>query len=226
MPEIITAILAGGFSGAGIVIYLSKKLVESQLNKTLKKYQHELDIKKETLATDLSLHASLQNLKLTRYEESKRDAIHNIYNAVIETSSSRVGFKKVQQLENCKDNSEYTARYFESLSASFKAFTSAYNAISDAYRVLEKESIYIEPDLEQEVLSCLQVIHDTYNSNYDYLSDAHDAADKLNSQHNFNMQTRPIDLNDFYDKSTAEWSYRTMSAREKLKETMRELLSI
>ncbi|ELA7385307.1 MULTISPECIES: hypothetical protein [Vibrio] len=226
MNDIIISILVGGFTGVGVVTYLSKRLVENQLNKTLKKYQHELDIKKDTLATELSLYVNHQTLKLTNFEEAKRNAIHNIYNAVIMTSSSRVGFKKSQGLDKCQNSNDFGACYFQSFSENFQAFSTAFQAISNAYSVLEKESIYIDDALEEEVRLCLKVIHKTYIDNHDSLNIGHDKAKLLSNQQNLTFKTMPFDIDNFYDQSTREWSHKTSAARHRLKATMRELLSI
>ncbi|HHX8265680.1 TPA: hypothetical protein ACVOYJ_004033 [Vibrio diabolicus] len=226
MNELILSMLTGGFTGAGVVVYLSKRLVENQLSKTLKKYQHELDVKKDALATDLSLHANHQNLKLTKFEEAKRNAIHNIYNAVIMTSSPRVGFKKVAGLERCKTNRDFASCYFKSFSHNFRAFSTAFKAISNAYAVLEKESIYIDESLENEVKLCLETIRRTYDENHKTLNKGHDQAQQLEKQQKLDMATMPFDINSFYEQSTRDWSYKTSNARNRLKERMRELLSI
>lgn len=225
MHEILASILAGAFSGAAVVAYLSKKLVENQLSKTLKKYQHELDVKKDMLATDLSLHASLKNLKLTKLEETRREAIHNIYNAIILTSMSRVGFQKMIGVENCKNNDQFCTLYFDTLSKNYEAFSSAYQAISAAYDCIEKESIYIEASLEKDVKDCLGVIHETYVENHDILKAAHDEIKVLSAKGQLNRETAPFDMDAFHDKSMAIWTEKTAHARENLKGVMRNLLS-
>jgi len=184
-----------------------------------------LDIKKEALATDLSLYASHQNLKLTKYEEKKRNAIHNIYNSVIKTSASRVGFSRVNGLDSATNNYEFQALYFESFSKNFKAFSAAYQAISEAYDVLEQESIYIDSDLEEEVKTCLGTIQNTYNENHASLTQGHDAAKQFDKQQ-LCLSSMPFDLNKFHDNCTRVWAVRTSDARNKLKNTMRELLCI
>jgi|GEM_PF-3325622 len=224
MNEIWTSIISGGFAGAGVVLLLSKLLIENRLKQTVQKFQHELDIKKDVLQADLSLYAHKQNLKYSKYEESHRLALENIYKAVVSTAFSRAGFQKYKSLKNLTNNEEFCSKYFNAFSHSFKVFSESFKKVTSAFDVFLDNSISIDSSTEETVNFTLQEINKYYHSNYNRLLAYHATAQKLFREQKLDCNSAPVDFEVFYDESLHQWLSVTNNSTTLLKNAVRNLL--
>ncbi|MGO3344846.1 MAG: hypothetical protein ACTIM4_08245 [Marinomonas sp.] len=219
MNEVWTSIISGGFAGAGVVAVLAKFLIESRIKRSIQKYQHELDTRKDTLQTELSVYAHQKNLKFSKYDEAKRDSIKNIYVAVIATSFTRNGFQKIIGVETDITIEEFRSHYFQAFSKTFDSFDVVYKKITIAYAVLEDNSIYIEQELENEVIAVLQAVKQHYDEGHNILKSAHAKTRTLYKNGNLNRESAPFDFGEFHDLSLSNWNLTTINVRHNLKNT-------
>jgi antitoxin component of RelBE/YafQ-DinJ toxin-antitoxin module len=224
MNELWTSIISGGFAGAGVVALLSKLLLESRLKQAVQKFQHELDIKKEVLQTDLSLYAHEYTLKYSKHDESQRLALENIYKAVISTSFSRAGFKKFKSLGAITDNEKFCTEYFKAFDISFQAFSSAFQKVSNAFDALADNSIYVNEEMEQTVNLALQQINQYYSSVFGKLNSSHSIAQNMFIEKTLNKGSLPIEFESFYNEALSHWLAVTNSSTSALKHAVRQLL--
>jgi hypothetical protein len=225
MNEIWTSLISGAFAGAGAVAFLAKFFIENRLKRSLKKYQHDLDARKDTLQTELSLYVHKQNLSFSKYDEAQRDAVKNIYVAVISTSFPRNGFGRFKKTSNPKSNDDFCSLYFQNFSSTFNVFDDIYQKISKAYAVLEENSIYIEQEMENEVVSTLAAIKNHYDQGHDILKNFHDDSQLLFKQGALNIYSAPFNFEQFHKDSSSNWVITTTSFRVKLKKYIRKILS-
>ncbi len=58
---------------------------------------------------------------------------------------------------------KFVSDYFKAYSYTFEAYDRVFKSVIAAYRVLEDNAIYIDSDLEQEVIDCVASILDCNN---------------------------------------------------------------
>ncbi|ETX11934.1 hypothetical protein MUS1_07225 [Marinomonas ushuaiensis DSM 15871] len=225
MNEIWTSLVSGAFAGAGVVAFLAKFFIENRLKRSLKKYQHDLDARKDTLQTELSLYVHKQNLSFSKYDEAQRDAVKNIYVAVISTSFPRNGFGRFKKTSKSTSSDDFCSLYFQNFSSSFNAFENVYQEISKAYAILEENSIYIEQNMENEVISTLEAVKKHYDQSHDILKRFHNESQLLFKQGTLNINSAPFNFEQFHQNSSSNWVITTTSFRIKLKKYIRKILS-
>ena len=204
---------------------IGKMLIGNSLKKSVKRFEHELSIKKDVLQADLSLFACHQNLVVSNFEEKKFTALEEIYKAVISTSNARVNFKQFDNLNQESDEEKFVSEYFEAYSYTFEAYDRAFKSVTAAYRVLEDNAIYVDSDLEQEVIDCLASILDCYNQFHNELQVSHGFSQKLLKECKLNKYNAPFDFKDFYQRSSSNWKAKANPTRHKLKQFVREIMT-
>ena len=224
MNELITSILSGGFAGAGVVAVLGKLLIDSRLKKSSAKYQHELDLKKDQLQSDLSYYGHQQNQKFSRYDESKRLALEKIYGSIVSTSQPRAGFKKYRKSSFPQKKEKFCFMYFEAFSATFKSFDAVFQKISASFATIEAQAIYIDKETERKVNETMNKIFNYYSTRFSLFHDAHAKAQELFSNNDLSQPTAPLDFEGFYNGNQQQWKQLTHALREQLKDHLRELL--
>lgn len=226
LMELITSILGGAFAGAGVVVLLSKMLIKNQLSKSLKEYQHQLDVKKDAISVDLAVHAENAKLKLMNFSQKKVSALEAIYEDFAKTSLSHHGFEVPHMfLEPIPDNEdENNSQYFKAFSDNFIAFQKAYQSISKAYATLDANAIYLSPDVEQNIATALTKIKECYDKWHTELLRAHQAAQNLFSNKVLNKASRSHNFRSFYEGLTNDWSIIANPVRSQLKSIIREQL--
>ncbi|EIA0806903.1 hypothetical protein K6327_004528 [Vibrio vulnificus] len=115
--------------------------MNNAFKKSLAHHQHELDLRKQSLQTELSINAEHLKLKFSQYEESKKTALEKIYAAVAKTSIPRAKLKNNYNFE-AADN--FQAAYFDAFKETFDAFDVSFKKISSAYECLEDNAIYVD----------------------------------------------------------------------------------
>jgi uncharacterized membrane-anchored protein YhcB (DUF1043 family) len=76
--DLLVALLGGGAAGTLVIAFLSKRLLQLQLDKAFEKYKADLDHKSSVLKTELSIYAHEQNIGLSRLDAQRSKAIEAI----------------------------------------------------------------------------------------------------------------------------------------------------
>lgn len=224
MNDIVVSLLSGGFAGAAVVIALSKLLIESRLKQATQRHQHELDVKKDALQTDLALYAHQQNTKYSKHEESRRIAIEKAYHAVVSTSFTRAGFKKYNNLTDLPQE-QYCSAYFSACSETFTSFSNMFKKITEAYAILDDHAIYLDEDTEKLIINTLKTILQHYQNRHDWIIEAHKDSQLLFKENKLTSETASINFDNFYSTSLQTWLSLTNDARRELKKSIRILLN-
>ncbi len=222
MSDIWVTIITGGFSGAAVVAFLSKALVNNAFKKSLAHHQHELDLRKQSLQTELSINAEHLKLKFSQYEESKKTALEKIYAAVAKTSIPRAKLKNNYNFE-AADN--FQAAYFDAFKETFDAFDVSFKKISSAYECLEDNAIYVDDKTELLVSECLSKILASYLKSHATLKSHHVVAQSLFKSGQLTIDSAPIDFSNFSEQVQANWQGLAAEPKRVLKNTIRDLLT-
>lgn len=222
MGDIWITIITGGFSGATAVIFLSKALVNNAFKKSLAHHQHELDLRKQSLQTELSINAEHLKLKFSQYEDSKKTALEKIYSAVAKTSIFRAKIKTNYSFETA-DN--FQASYFDAFKETFDTFDLSFQKITLAYECLEDNAIYIDDKTEALVADCLSKILASYLESYATLQTQHNIAQNLFKSGELTSRSAPIDFLIFREQVQINWHRLAAEPKQVLKNTIRDLLT-
>jgi hypothetical protein len=222
MNDIWVTIITGGFSGAAVVVFLSKILVNNALKKSLAHYQHELDMRKQSLQTELSVNADQLKLKFSQYEVSKKSALESIYASVAKTSIPRAKLKNNYNFE-VADN--FQASYFDAFKETFDAFDLTFQKISAAYECLEDNAIYVDAETELLVSECLSKILESYLKSHSILQQHHAEAQALFKEEQLSIDSAPVDFSKFSERVQINWKGLAEEPKKMLKNTIRELLT-
>lgn len=223
---VLESILGGGFAGAAVVVFLSKTLINSQIEKSLKQFQHDLDRKKDQFQLELSIYAERARLTIANHGQKSVSALETIYGAVVRTSLPRHGFKKMgAKVMHLTDNNQINAKYFELFSQNFQAFDRAFQSVTQAYAVLEEQSIYLDETLEGQTVTALGNVLECYRKWHAQFADAHSSARAQFDQGSLNEQTRNMDFDAFYESMLADWNRIIGPTKKGLKSKVRELLA-
>lgn len=225
MVDFLAFVLGGGFAGAAVAAALAKYLVENQLSKSLKSYQHELDLKKDALQTDLSIYAAGERQKVVDYEQKRVLAIEIIYSAFVRTSLPHHRFQNNLILPYGESTAEaLQGAYFQIFKQNFDSFKNAFDSVTEAFAVLEKNAIYIEEDLEQEVARSLVLVNESFAGMHQKLQQAHVQAQQLLHDKTLGGPDTWFDFGAFYTELNADWNRVTGSIRNALKNRVRGVL--
>lgn len=222
MNDILVTIITGGFSGAMVVAFLSKVLVNNMFKKSLVHYQHELDLRKQSLQTELSVNAEQLKLKFSQYEESKKSALEKIYAAVATTSISRA---KLMNHHNYKAVDNFNAAYFDAFKETFDSFDMSFKKIIYAYECLEDNAIYIDDKTEFLISECLSKILASYSKSHFTLKYHHAVAQTLFKSGQLSIDSAPIDFSKFSEQVQINWQELASEPKKVLKNTIRDLLT-
>lgn len=221
--DVIASLLGGGFAGATVVGLLFKFLIKNQLEKSLKQYQHDLDTRKDTLQAELAVFTEHAKLRVTNYRQKSINALEAVYGGFVRTSLPRHGFKKTApaKMPEEKANSEY----FRLFSENFQAFDRAFQSVQAGFACLEENVIYLDSELEIQVVVALREVNSYYQKRYGELSSAHQAAQRLFEDNALGKQQRSVDFDQFHAGMCADWSKIAGPVTAALKAKARELLS-
>ncbi len=224
--DLITSILSGGVAGAAVVGLLFKFLIQNQLEKSLKQYQHDLDAKKDSLQAELIVYTEHAKLRFINHRQKAIAALEAVYGGFVRTSLSRHGFKKPSNSAAAESSQEkLNTAHFQSFSENFQAFDRAFKAIVAAYECLEENSIYLEHELENQVSAALKDVNSCYQKWHADLTYAHDSAQALFKNGTLDDSTRTMDFGAFHFGLSADWIRITVPVKTMLKIKVRSLLS-
>tara|TARA_B100001063_G_scaffold152208_1_gene142017 strand:+ start:291 stop:974 length:684 start_codon:yes stop_codon:yes gene_type:complete len=222
MENIWLTIISGGFSGAAVVVFLGKLLVNNAFKKSLTHYQHELDIRKQSLQTELIINAEQLKLKFSQYEVSKKDALERIYASVAKTSIPRA---KLNRNYNFKTAENFQAEYFGAFQEAFDAFDLSFQKISFAYECLEDNAIYISGPTELLVTDCLSKVLASYQKSHNKLRHYHAETQILFKNGKLSLKSSPLDFSVFSADIQSNWNELAAEPKKILKDTIRDLLT-
>lgn len=222
MNDILVTIITGGFSGAAVVVFLSEAFVNNTFKKSLAHHQHELDLRKQSLQTELSINAEHLRLKFSQYEESKKSALEKIYAAVAKTSIPRAKLKSNYNFEAADD---FQVAYFDAFKETFYAFDLSFQKISSAYECLEDNAIYVDDKTELLVSECLSKILTSYLKSHAALQYHHSVAQILFKSGQLTIESAPINFLNFSEQVQANWQGLAVEPKKVLKNTIRDLLT-
>ncbi|HEQ3536177.1 TPA: hypothetical protein VGS95_004589 [Vibrio parahaemolyticus] len=221
MNEIWVTIITGGFSGAAVVVFLGKLLVNNAFKKSLARHQHDLDLRKQSLQAELSLNAERLRLKFSQYEESKKVALENIYAAVVKTSILRSNLKNHY---NFQASDDFQKAYFDAFSEAFDAFDLSYKRISAAYDCLEDNAIYVDAETEIMVSECLSKILASYRKSHGVLKVNFSETQAIFKNGQLDIEAAPLDFKQFSSRVQSNWQELAAEPKSVLKNTIRDLL--
>lgn len=222
MDDIWITIITGGFSGAAVVVFLSKALVNNAFKKSLAHYQHELDIRKQSLQAELAINAEQFKLKFSQYEAAKKSALEKIYAAVVKTSIPRA---KLKNNYNFKAAGNFQAAYFDAFKEAFDSFDLSFQKVALAYECLEDNAIYVDAETELLVSECLSKILASYSTSHTMLKSHHAEAQALFKSGNLSIDSAPLDFSKFSEHVQNNWRGFAAEPKEVLKNKIRTLLT-
>jgi len=82
--DVIISVLGGTGAALAVAAWLSKRIVNQQLDKEMGRFKSELDAKADVLKTGLSIYAHEQNVSVSRVDNQRAEAINRIYSAFVE----------------------------------------------------------------------------------------------------------------------------------------------
>jgi hypothetical protein len=225
--DLIAPILSGGFAGAAVLGLLFKLLLNNQLEKSLKQYQHDLDTKKEKLQVELAVIAEHAKLKITNHRQKSITALELIYGAFVRTSLPRQRFVKASALlmQISTSNEKANSEYFRLFSENFQAFDRAFQSVATGFASLEENAIYLDNKLEQQVVAALREVNVCYQKWHAELRAAHDSAQAIFRDGALNQQKRTMDFDNFFVALSGDWNRIAGPVTASLKSNVRELLN-
>lgn len=224
-PDLITYVLSGGFAGAAIVALLFKFLIYSQLEKSLKQYQHDLDTKKDSLQAELSVYTEHAKLRLINHRQKTISALEAVYGSFIRTSLPRQQFRKsMNRLKPDSSEDEINSAYFKVFSDNFQAFSRAFSSVVSAFQCLEDNSIYLDQKLETQVAKSLGSVNACYQKWHAELERLHDLAQESYRKGELNHNSRDMNFELFFGDLAKDWAKITHPVTLELKLNIRNLL--
>jgi gas vesicle protein len=226
VSEFLINLLSGGVAGASVAALLAKFLIQNQLSKSLKDHQHQLDIKKNSIQTDLSIYADNERQKTLDFGRKRIEAVEAVYTKVILTSLPRHGFiKHLRTLPSNSPLNDQISVYFDAFKENYDAYVKAFDSVSNAYRTLEQHGIYLDEELEQEVALALSEITTYYSAKKLEMSKPFSHAQTLFQGGKLQTKDMDFDFSAFFDKQNQEWNHITGPLRTHLKKKIRAFLT-
>ncbi|MDP2500128.1 hypothetical protein AB4589_18990 [Vibrio sp. 10N.222.49.A3] len=150
----IASALAGGSASFIVIKYLSKKTIEHQLSKKIESYKNELTAKTEKLKTSLSILSHEQNIKASRIDLQKAEAIGKVYESFSQLVLSIHSFANDNPIPvSCEE--EYYGHDSQS-AREYSFYTEraekAKECALELYRTLVTNAIYLQPQVYLEIL--------------------------------------------------------------------------
>lgn len=226
MSDILSSLLAGGFAGAAVVGALFKLIIQNQLERSAKRYQHELDSKKIELQSELSVFVESKKTHAVSFRQKRISALESAYSSVVSTSLPRHQFKKrpTKSPGNGPTDQQETMKYLHLFSENFQAFSRAFDSVVLAFEELEDHAIYLEPNLERRVADTLKNIQAFYMRHHESMRASYlNGMDALHD--NVIPQVdRSFDFVQFHQTMVLAWNVETTALRQDLKHQVRSIL--
>src|SRR5690625_3556480 len=176
--DLLATILGGGVAGAGAAGILTKMLLDNRLERSQRRFQHDLDQEKQERRTQLEVLAATQKIRPVSFEQKSIEAIEAAYAAVAKTSLPRHRFRISPTTTKFSGSAEEedSGKYYHLLSENFQAFSRAFDSVSTAFQQVEDHAIYLAPELEARVTTTLRNIDAFYRRRHAALTIEHETA--------------------------------------------------
>jgi len=219
MIELIISAIGGATVALAVAAYLGKSFLKIQSNKLLAKHTHALSIEKEHLGHDLAVELHQKTLRTSRYEADKVEALKSLHAVIVDLSSA---LNDLRTHANIKPQQEFRPAYFNGLKGMFGELSKTFYKISDAYKVLELNSIYLDDSIESSIKKMLDDIQQYYVAALDRCNQILSAAQAL--EPNLNEKNQPKDLVALWSEMVTNWKALVEPGVKLLKNEVRELL--
>lgn len=227
ITELLNEIIPGILGGAAVAFFLFKALVNNRIKRAQLKFQSSLDQEKLERRSQLDVIASIQKVRPISYEKKNIEALESAYAAVISTTFPRQYFRIKPITRNFSGSFEEreTGKYFHLFSENFKAFSNAFDSVTEGYRNIEEISIYLDPEIEKKLLNTLENINSFYRRFYKEMLETHDNAQTLfNGKSYLPKSQRTFNFEEFNLSMRNRWFVITSAIREELKNDIRRKL--
>ncbi|NOH22548.1 hypothetical protein [Vibrio europaeus] len=214
--EILTSILLGTFSGAAIVAYLAKKLLNHQFDKLKSQVTHGFELQKQQVKSDLDKEVYKHNLKFERYEQDKVDAIKSLHSQIVDLGD---GIGDIREFVDIPAHQLCKEKYFNVLSSIFRTFSATFSKIHLAKKSVEKLSIYFDSGLEDELTQALSSIEQYYVKALQRAEELHRKADEIVGE--LTSDNQPKDLLKFWLELVRNWESLVSPVNANLKSILR-----
>lgn len=227
MFETVLIFAFSTLASSGLITLIFRLWIQKKLDQSLKLFQHELDKKKDVLQIELAVYAEHAKLRLTNHREKSILALESIYAAFVMTSLPRQQFRCATDLLKNPNTSvnDSNSEYFRLFSENFQAFSRAFQAVTEGFRCVEENAIYLDGNLESEVLNALNNVNFCYQRWHGVLKSAHSTEQSLFAKGSLNGQTRSLNFDEFFAALRNDWVSITGAVTSHLKARVRELLT-
>lgn len=214
--DTLTSILLGAFSGAAIVTYLAKKLLNHQFDKLKSQVTYELELQKQQAKSDLDKEVYQHNLKFERYEQDRVEAIKSLHSQIVDLGD---GIGEVREFVDIPEHQLCKERYISGLSSIFEAFSMSFSKIYTTKKNVETLSIYFDTELEEELVQALSLIEQYYVKALLRAEELSDSVNKLDGE--LTKQNQPKDLLKFWFELVGNWTDLVKPVNDNLKGILR-----
>lgn len=219
MINLIISAIGGAGIALAVVAYLSRAFLRVQLDKLLVRHSHALAVEKERLGHDLSVEFHQKSIRISRYEKDKVDALKEMYVVIVDLSAA---LGALRGYANIKPDQPFRFAYFTGLQGMFTELSNTFHKISDAYRVLDKNAIYIDDATENSIKGMLDRIQGYYVAALKRCQKILAEAQSL--EPNLNQGNQPKDLVSLWQEMASNWKSLIDPSAALLKEEIRLLL--
>lgn len=154
--ETIVSAFGGATAALLIVAFFGRSFIKIQMDKELARHAHALLIEKERLGHELAVELHQKNMRASRYEHDKIEALKSLYIVIVKLYGS---INKLRIHVNLDKSKNFQSEYFGALSNIFNELSETFNEITEAYKAIEMNSIYIDDATEKQVHAMLVNIH-------------------------------------------------------------------
>jgi len=227
MENVIVSLLSGGFAGAGVVALLSKLLLKNILEKDLKKFQHQLDIQKDRIQSDLMLYANQHKISYSVYDEKRRQAIEKVYTGIMNSIPMRgkLELKLNPSTKESLSDGDCTKLYVEDFVSMKRFLEEGINRVIQVQIDLNDVSIYFSQELEDLINENLVEIGRAYSIATHHINSFDATLSDLLAKHALTPQNEPLDLDQSYTTTCLSCLALTADVRKRLKDTLRHILT-
>ena len=219
MVELLISAIGGASVALAIAAFLAKSFLKIQSDKLLARHSHALAIEKEQLGHDLAVELHQKNIRSSRYESDRVEALKSLYVVTIDLSAA-LGTMRTHA--NIYTAQNFRPAYFNGLKKMFHELSNTFNNIADGYRVLDINAIYIDQETENSIKKMLDDIHNYYVKALKRCQQILSEAQAL--EPGLNIDNQPKNLVALWNEMVFNWKALVDPSAKHLKEEIRELL--
>ncbi|MBM1142144.1 hypothetical protein GN155_000045 [Alcanivorax sp. ZXX171] len=220
MIELIVSAIGGAGIALAIAAYLSKSYLKIQSDKLLARHAHALAVEKELLGHDLAAELHQKKVRTSRFETDRVEALKAMHEVIVDLSAA---LGALRSHANIRPNQDFRPSYFNGLKGMFSELSDTFNEISDAYRVLDKNAIYMDDSTESSVRKMLDNIQEYYVAALKRCQQILSEAQAL--EPNLNASNQPKELVALWTEMVTNWKSLVDPSARLIKREIREQLS-